>query len=64
MFRWLRRWWKHTVMDNYIYVVTDIGRGDGLTSICFYNMKDAADYAAVLERVTGRTVHINRAELL
>ena len=51
-------------MDNYIYVVTDIGRGDGLTSICFYNMKDAADYAAVLERVTGRTVHINRAELL
>jgi len=64
MLRWLKRWWKHTVGDNYVYVVTDIGSEDDLTSVCFYNMKDAADYAAAIERVTGRTVYINCAELL
>jgi len=64
MFRWIKRWWKHTVGDNYVYVVTDIGEEGELNCVCFYNVKDAADYAAAIERVTNRVIHINCAELL
>lgn len=64
MLRWIKRWWKSATNQNLIYVVTYIGDHDELVPVCFYDMKEAADYAAAIERVTGRVIHINCAELL
>ena len=64
MLRWIKRWWKSATNQNLIYVVTYIGDQDELVPVCFYNMKDATEYAASIERVTGRLIHINCAELL
>ena len=64
MLKWLKRWWIYTMKDNYIYVVTDIENEDTLNSVCFYNIKDATEYATSIERITNRTVYINYSELL
>jgi len=64
LIKWIKRWWKHTVSDNYVYVVIVIENEHHQNSICFYNIDDATDYAEAVERITDRTVYINYAELL
>ena len=57
------RWWKSVVRQNYIYVVSYFENDDHIC-VCFYDAKDAVEYASAIERIHRVDTHISESELL
>jgi hypothetical protein len=64
MFRAIKRWWTCVTRENHIHIVTYVEFDDMHYSTCFYELKDALEYAQRLEIKTGRTIHVTNAQLL
>ena len=65
MIKYIVRWWNTLLRQEFIYVVSWIDKdADEHCCLCFYDVKDAVDYASTIKRIYKTDAYVLESELL